>query len=152
MKFKFIIVIALSLFISNYSSIFGEDPIYQINDLQYSYSNGYGMNQDVIYNINCENKCILKIKEYQKLDDDIITIKLSNKDMDKFVSILNKNHISSWKGFSKSDKNVLDGDSFSFHLRYNDDEKLSASGYMMYPNHYNSFQKEFENYVDSLKK
>ena len=110
------------------------------------------MNQDVSYKINCDNKCILKIKEYEKSEDDIITIKLSNKDMDKFVSILNKNHIASWKGFSKSDKYVLDGDSFSFHLRYNDDEKLSASGYMMYPNHYNSFQKEFENYIDSLKK
>lgn len=152
MKFKFIIVVALSLFISNYSSIFGEDPIYQINDLHYSYSNGYGMNQDVIYNIDCENKCTLKIKEYEKPDDDIITIKLSNKDMDKFVSILNKNHIASWKGFSKSDKNVLDGDSFSFHLRYNDDEKLSASGYMMYPNKYDSFKKQFEDYISKLKK
>ena len=152
MNFKLLLTVTFTFFIINYINISSEDGIYQINELEYSYTSGYGMYQDVRYTIDCENKCILKIKEYEKSENDIKTIKLSDKDMDKFEDILNKHHILSWKGFSKSDRNVLDGDSFSFHLRYNDDEKLSASGYMIYPNHYNSFQKEFENYVDLLKK
>ena len=86
-----------------------------------------------------------------KDEKDVITIKLTNKDMDKFEDMLNKYHILSWKGFNKSDKNVLDGNSFSFRLRYNDDEKLSASGYMMYPNHYRDFKEKFEEYVTEIK-
>ena len=147
-----LITIVLSIFLQSMPVFYDGEGVYQIKKLEYSYTNGYEINSDVSYKIDCEDKCILIIKEYGKDEKDIITKKLTNKDMDKFEDMLNKYHILSWKGFNKSDKNVLDGNSFSFRLRYNDDEKLSASGYMMYPNHYNSFQKEFENYVDSLKK
>ena len=149
---KYFITLILSIYITNLSSLFYDDGIYQINKLEYSYSNGYGMNQDVSYKIDCEDDCVLYIKEYEKSEDDLIKIKLSSKNMDEFENILNKCHVLSWRGFSKSDPTVLDGDSFSFRLRYNDDEKLSASGYMMYPDYYSKFQKEFEEYVSSLKK
>ena len=152
MKFKTIFVFCIALLIANLPGMFGEDPIYQINNLDYSYSNGYGINQDVSYKINCDDDCILTIKEYEKTEEDAIKVKLSDKNMDTFVNMLNKYHVASWDGFSKSDKNVLDGDSFSFHLRFNDDERLSASGYMMYPENYNNFQKDFENYIESIKK
>lgn len=152
MYFKYLIALVLSIYVVNLPDLFYDDAIYQINKLSYSYTNGYGVNQNVSYKIDCEDKCVLTIKEYEKNEDDLITIKLSSENMDEFEKILNKCHILSWKGFSKSDKNVLDGDSFSFSLRYNDDEKVSASGYMMYPDYYNKFQKEFEEYVSSLKK
>jgi len=147
-----IIAIIISMYISGGQNLYHDDGIYQINNLDYFYTSGYGLNEDVSYKINCDDNCILIIKEYGKDETDAITIKLTDKDMDKFESILNMNHILSWKGFSKSDKNVLDGDSFTFHLRYNDDEKLSASGYMMYPNNYKNFKTEFETYVNKLKK
>ena len=147
-----IIAIIISMYISGGQNLYHDDGIYQINNLDYFYTSGYGLNEDVSYKINCDDNCILIIKEYGKDETDAITIKLTDKDMDEFESILNKNLILSWKGFSKSDKNVLDGDSFTFHLRYNDDEKLSASGYMMYPNNYKSFKTEFETYVNKLKK
>ena len=149
---KLIFMYFVSFYFSNVPYIYEDDGIYQINNLEYSYTSGYGINQNVNYKIDCEDDCVLYIKEYEKDEDDLIKIKLSNKDMDKFESILNKNHILSWKGFSKSDKNVLDGDSFYFRLRYNDDEKLSASGYMMYPSHYREFKTSFEEYVNSLNK
>ena len=152
MYFKYLIALILSIYVVNLPDLFYDDAIYQINKLSYSYTSGYGVNQNVSYKIDCEDKCVLTIKEYEKSEDDLITIKLSNENMDEFEKILNKCHILSWKGFSKSDKNVLDGDSFSFSLRYNDDEKVSASGYMMYPDYYAKFQKEFEEYVSSLKK
>lgn len=152
MYLKYLITFVLSIYIINLPSLFYSDEIYQINKLNYSYTDGYGFNQNVSYKIDCTEKCTLTIKEYEKSDDELVTIKLTNDNMDKFEEILNKCHVLSWKGFSKSDKDVLDGDSFSFSLRYNDDEKVSASGYMMYPNYYDKFQKEFEEYVSSLKK
>lgn len=151
MILKLIITFMLSFFVTNMPVSYQDDGIYQVNILEFSYTNGYGMNQDVHYLIDCENKCNIKIKEYEKDEDDVITIYLSDKDMDKIETMLNRYHILSWKGFSKSDKNVLDGDSFSFRLRYNDDEKLSASGYMMYPKYYREFKEAFEDYVSSLK-
>ena len=146
-----LITIVLSIFLQSMPVFYDGEGVYQINKLEYSYTNGYEVNSDVSYKIDCEDKCILIIKEYGKDEKDVITKKLTNKDMDKFEDMLNKYHILSWKGFNKSDKNVLDGNSFSFHLRYNDDEKLSASGYMMYPNHYRDFKEKFEEYVTEIK-
>lgn len=146
-----IVTIFLSVFITNMPYFYDGEGIYQINKLEYSYTSGYGINEDVSYKIDCDNECILIYKEYGKDENDAITIKLNDKDMDKFENMLNKYHILSWKGFSKSDKNVLDGNSFSFRLRYNDDEKLSASGYMMYPDHYRDFKEKFENYINDIK-
>lgn len=146
-----LITIVLSVFLQSMPVFYDGEGVYQINKLEYSYTNGYEVNSDVSYKIDCEDKCILIIKEYGKDEKDVITKKLTNKDMDKFEDMLNKYHILSWKGFNKSDKNVLDGNSFSFRLRYNDDEKLSASGYMMYPNHYRDFKEKFEEYVTEIK-
>ena len=140
MVLKFIISFLISFYVTNLPYIYEDDGIYQINKLKYSYTNGYAKNSDVVYEIDCEDDCVLTIKEYGKEEDELININLTDKNMDKFESILNRNHILSWKGFSKSDKNVLDGDSFYFSLRYNDDEKLSASGYMMYPDYYKDFK------------
>lgn len=146
-----IITILLSMFIQSMPYFYDGEGIYQINKLEYSYTSGYGINDNVSYKIDCDNKCKLIIKEYGKYEKDAITISLTNKDIDIFEDMLNKYHILSWKGFKKSDTNVLDGNSFSFYLRYNDDEKLSASGYMMYPNHYKNFKEKFEEYVTDIK-
>ena len=151
MIFKILLSFIISIYVTTLPDLFIDDGIYQVNRLEYSYTSGYGINENVLYTIDCENKCNVKIKEYGKNENDIITINLSDKDMDRLEKILNKNHILSWKGFSKSDKNVLDGDSFTFRLRYNDDEKVSASGYMMYPSHYNKFKQQFEDFISSLK-
>ena len=151
MFIKLIISILLSMFIESSPYFYDGEGVYQINKLEYSYTSGYGVNEDVLYKIDCEDDCILIIKEYGKDEKDSITIKLSDKDMDKFENMLNKYHVLSWKGFSKSDKNVLDGNSFSFRFRYNDDEKLSASGYMKYPEHYKEFKNKFESYITDIK-
>ncbi len=146
-----LITIVLSLFLQSMPVFYDGEGVYQINKLEYSYTSGYAVNSDVSYKIDCDDKCILIIKEYGKDEKDVIKKSLTNKDMDKFEDMLNKYHVLSWKGFNKSDKNVLDGNSFSFHLRYNDDEKLSASGYMMYPDYYNNFKENFEDYIDEIK-
>lgn len=158
MNLKYIFVFFISLFFTSMPATYTDDGIYQINELDYSYTSGYGMNQDVSYKIRCEygidviENCQMSIKEYGKSEDEAYKISFSYKELDKIKNALNRYHILSWKGFSKSDKNVLDGDSFSFRLRYNDDEKLSASGYMMYPSKYKEFKEIFEKEVKRLSK
>lgn len=145
MKYGLLILLLVPVIYLTFSNVtYTDDGIYQVNSLEYYYTSGYAMNSDVKYNIDCDDECILKVKLYGKDEDDIKTKKLSDNDMKKIVNILNKNRVLSWKGFNKFDKNVLDGDSFHFYLRYNDDEKLSASGYMMYPDHYKNFKEELE--------
>ena len=53
------------------------EGVYQINKLEYSYTNGYEVNSDVSYKIDCEDKCILIIKEYGKDEKDVIKNKIN---------------------------------------------------------------------------
>lgn len=157
MIIKYIITILLSMFITTPIG-YDDDAIYQINELEFSYTNGYGINENVEYKIICfyaidaiEN-CQVNVKEYGKSEEESLSNAISYTELSKVVRMLNKYHILSWKGFSKSDSNVLDGNSFHFYLRYNDDEKLSASGYMKYPQNYDRFKKDFEEFIVTLVK
>ena len=121
-----------------------KEDVAVINELSYRYTSGYEINSDVSYDIICDKKCRVSIKPYGKSKEEAITKTLSTSQVDELRSILVKYNIVSWDGFKKTDKDVLDGDSFSFYLKYNNDETVSASGYMMWPSHYRDFQKEFE--------
>ena len=118
MNIKSVFIFLISLLFTSMPSLYTDEGIYQINELEYSYSNGYGINQNVSYKIKCEyaidaiENCQMSIKEYEKAEDEDIVISFSYEELYKIKSILNKYHILSWKGFNKSDKNVLDGDSF----------------------------------------
>ena len=66
---------------------------------------------------------------------------------------MTKYNVNKWDGFNKSDKNVLDGNSFSFSYSNTDNKSIEAHGYMKWPNNYREFrdeikalyEKEFEN-------
>lgn len=139
--------IIIAFFISIFAPFFQSnerESINYINELSYSYSTGWGINDSVNYHIVCNNNCVIKIKESGKSEKETVKKNLTTKQTDELIKILRDNYIEAWDGFNKSDKNVLDGNSFSFHLKYNDDEYVSASGYMMWPDHYHDFKKEFE--------
>ena len=71
--------------------------------------------------------------------------------MKEIIETLNNNDVSSWDGFDKDDKNVLDGNSFSFRVCYDKSKEIEASGYMKWPNNYHEVKKElnkiFSNYM-----
>ncbi len=78
-------------------------------------------------------------------DEDKLEIIIEEKDINRIISILKKYNISKWNGFNKVDKNVLDGNSFSFYLRMQNDTTIEASGYMKWPEDYGKVKSELDN-------
>lgn len=69
--------------------------------------------------------------------------------LDDIQEIIEKYDVKEWNGFNKRNRDILDGDSFSLLVRY-DDHKIKAHGYMKYPANYKLFQKEINEYFDTL--
>lgn len=126
--------------------------ISDINYFYFTYTKGYAMNSYVTYQINkTNNKYIAKIKPYGKSEDEKIEKEISKEDVTKLEKILNKYNVSSWNGFNKTDKNVLDGDSFSCTIYAENDVKVSASGYMMWPENYRNVVSELDVFFEQFE-
>ena len=120
--------------------------IVNITKLHLSYSTSTMMNGNVIYEIEYkDNKYNLHIKPNMVPDEEAIDTEISKEDILKIEEILNKYKVYKWDGFQKSDKYVLDGNSFSFWVYFDEDKDIHASGYMMYPDNYGNVESELEN-------
>ena len=165
MKIKYLIIIGLVLFIAIdifcYYKYFKKDGIADeelicdnITSFYISYSNGYAMNAYTTYELN--NNYIAKIKPYLVDPDDTLEIKVEKDVMEKVVNILKKYKVGKWDGFHKTNKNVLDGDSFSLSVKMINGKEISASGYMEWPDNYknvvNEISKVFMEIYDNEKK
>jgi len=125
--------------------------IKNIKSLHYSYSTGTMIYSKVMYDLEYQDdKYILKIKPDQVPDEETITVELDNNTVEKIEEALNDYSVSDWDGFSKSDLNVLDGNSFSFSISFDDDKRISASGYMMYPKNYREVKSLLESIFNSF--
>ena len=152
-----LLIIGLVIYLTNKK----EDPIEpqiqakeikSIKSLHYSYSVGYAMYAYYSYDIECNDNCTIKIKPNGYPDEEAKTYDLDKVTIEKIIGVLNKYEVSKWDGFSKSDQNVLDGDSFSFSLHTNEGDSISASGYMMWPEHYRDTREELTKIFNSLIK
>ena len=161
MKWLWIILILIILLIIIYMVFFrgkDNDPIVStreikdIKSLHYSYSVGYAMYANYIYEIKCNDKCIIKIKPNGYSEEEAKEYEVSEDKIKEIINVLNKYEVSKWDGYSKSDPNVLDGDSFSFSLYEKDGKSISASGYMMWPEHYRDVKNELKEIFDSFIK
>ena len=128
------------------------DKISGIKIFHYSYSVGYHYEARIYYELECENKCTLKIKDEGITEEDAPVYEVDKEITKKLEAILNKYSVGSWNGFSKSDHNVLDGDSFSLYLRTEDDDTVEASGYMKWPKNYEEVKEEIISFFDKYKK
>ena len=114
-----------------------ELEVSNIKSFYITYSNGYMINAYTRYQLILEDGVyIAKIKPYGVYEEDELEIKVEETLMEKIVNILVKYEVNKWNGFDKTDKYVLDGDSFSFSVLLNNDKSISASGYMMWPEHF----------------
>ena len=106
------------------------------------------VNSNTNYNLYLEkDKIIINIKPNNLPYEEAKTIEINdNKVISEIENLLNKYEVYKWDGFSKSDNNVLDGNSFFFNLVYSDNKKINANGYMMYPKNY----KEVKEGLDSI--
>lgn len=125
--------------------------IENIKTMRFGYSNGWSRYGYVYYDLYKENdEYYVTIKPNEIPEEEAQTVKLSDEQLEKLYEILNKYHVSKWNKFHKTEKNVLDGDSFSFYLHTEDGIDVSASGYMRWPNNYHEVKNAFYELFDSL--
>lgn len=154
MKSKYIILILLVILIgiSFLLEIFRDKvedyDVESITSMNFFYTNGYANNSDVRYKIDCKGTCVATIKPY--LEEEGIEIEISNDVVDHIIKVFNKYEVAKWNKFNESDKNVLDGDSFSLSVTYNDNKHIKASGYMMFPENYGKVCEELDNIFNKL--
>ena len=128
------------------------NEIKDIKEIDYSYSVGYAMNAYYKYDLLCEDKCTIKIKPNGYPEEDTKEYEVDDESINKIIDILKKYEVYKWDGYSKSDKNVLDGDSFTFIVRFKDGSSIHASGYMMWPDNYRNVKNELEEIFNSFIK
>ncbi len=122
-----------------------------ITQLRFSYSSGYMMNSDTVYEITKKGSIYYaNIKPYLVPSDEAFEVELDEKVINEIIEVLNKYEVSKWDGFSKSDKYVLDGDSFLFSLRMDNGSDIYASGYMIWPKNYGEVKSELNRILGPL--
>ena len=122
-----------------------EKRIENIKHLYFTYTSGYAMYSYATYELNCTDKCILIVKPNGVPDEEKQEVEIPKEKLEEIANKLNEYHVSRWNGFNKNDKYVLDGDSFSFNLDYNEKDKVTAHGYMMWPNNYSDVKSYIVN-------
>ena len=155
MKYVIIIITVIALMIGGFflykkmkeKEIIEKVEIGELTSLYLSYSKGYMMNANIQYDFKYDdktNKYIVEIKPYLVADEDKLVTEVDEKFQNKLKEILIKYDVAKWDGFSKSDQNVLDGDSFSFGAWFKDKTSIHASGYMMWPDNYSNVRGELD--------
>ena len=144
-----VIVIALSIFlILHFRRKEIKVEIKDVVSFHYSYSNGYMMNANIMYDYYYDkenDKYIVSVKPYLVAEEEKVEKEAPKELGEKIKEILIKYDLGKWNGFKKYAKDVLDGDGFSFHVRMVDDREIEADGYMMWPESYREVQGEYDN-------
>lgn len=151
MKMKYLIIIVFIIVILVLFFLRKEKNINNINKLTFSYSTGNYMNASVSYELVCKDKCILSFKDDGVSYEDAKEYEVDKKILKEIEIILKQYHVARWDNFHKYDKNVLDGNSFSFRVCFENDREIEANGYMKWPKNYQEVKKElnelFSNYM-----
>ena len=126
-------------------------PVQEVKSFYFHYTMGMAYDANVIYEVDCKKTCIAKYKPYGVHEEDVSFQKVDQAFMDQLQDIFNRYQVFNWDGFQKSDKYVLDGDSFSFSMETKDGRTIHASGYMKYPKYYSEVTKELDVLFQSLE-
>ena len=122
-------------------------PINGLTCMHFTYTTGYHMYAYTIYDIEYKDgKYIASIKPTDIPDEEKKEVELSNDVVANIEKKLTEYNVSKWDGFNENDKYVLDGDSFSFSLKYENEVSISAHGYMRWPDNY----RDVRNYLDDV--
>ena len=147
-KIFLILIIIIAIFLIIFIIRRKKDvEISKIKYFNFGYSTGNMANAYVSYNIELKDKKYqVSIKPTGITEEETLKIEISPKEINKIEKILKENEVEKWDGFQKSDKNVLDGNSFSLSIRFTNNDSISASGYMKYPNNYKKVQAELDKF------
>lgn len=142
-----IVVIGLLIFLHRLRRKENKVEIKDIISFRFSYSRGYMANANIIYEYYYdeeENKYMVSVKPHLIPDEEKVVKEAPSEFQDKIKNIIIKYELGKWNGFKKYDKDVLDGDDFSFHVRMLGDNLIDANGYMMWPDNYKIVRDEFD--------
>lgn len=123
-----------------------------IENLRFSYTSGYMANSDTWYELDCKEKCTLVYKAHGVSYEKAKKYKVDSNIIVEIENLLNKYNVSKWNGFHGNDKNVLDGDSFSFYVSMKNGDKIESSGYMSWPNNYGEVKSGLESILKKVIK
>ena len=144
-------IILLGVVVFSLPKIKTEKEIKDIKLFHYGTTDGMAMYDGVRYEIDYEDdKFVATIQKNGQSDEEAKRVEISKEKVKELEDILNKYEVSKWDGFKKSDKNVLDGHSFSLYIRLFDDTSIDASGYMKWPKNYSEVRGSLESYFESL--
>ena len=104
-------------------------------ELRYTYGNNRGAYVQYIL-MKGEDGYGVSVKVRNMPEEDRTEFEVSREDVLRIEELLNKYKAGRWDGFSKSNKHVLDGNSFEFSVKTSSGVKVSARGYMSYPANY----------------
>ena len=144
-----ILLIALILFLLSRKKI----EITNIKSLHFSYSVSNAMYGNVSYDLKYNNSVFIAvIKPNGVSEEEAKEVDVNNEFVNSIEELLKKFEVGKWDGFNKSDKNVLDGNSFSFNIKMDNNTSIYASGYMKYPKNYSEVKKELDRMFNNLLK
>ena len=86
----------------------------------------------------------------RRLGNRITECGLTDTDMAELAALLTRHRVADWDGFHGNAKDVLDGDSFSFSLEYADGRRVSAGGYMRFPQGYRELREALTTFLDRI--
>ena len=121
-----------------------EVKITSIQEFRFFYTQGYSINAEVIYSLKCNDTCEIEIKPYLEEPEKTHKIIVEKDFKEKLESILRTYHVGRWNGFNKNNPYVLDGDSFSMNITFQDGTNIFASGYMEWPKQYRKVKEEID--------
>ena len=150
-----LIILSLVIFVSfivvlikSKKVVFTKD---NIKSMHFSYSTGNMIYSNVRYKLEYKNnKYVANIKPNNIPDEEEKEIEIDENTLQKIIDVLNKYKVYNWNNFHKSDKRVLDGNSFSFYLKTKDKKDIDASGYMKWPKNYYNVREELDNIFNEL--
>ena len=121
-----------------------------IKSFHFSYSNGCMAYSSDSYDLEKKDDVYtVTYKPRYVPDKDAIKLTVDKSFADGLENLINSSSAVKWDKFSKNNKNVLDGDSFSFSVYY-EDGSISAHGYMSWPEGYSSVKSRICSYFDAL--
>ena len=114
------------------------------------------MNASEKFDLKYENeKYIAQVKLYGISEENATKFEVPVIFEHELENLLKEYRVNKWYGFNKSDKLVLDGNSFELYVKMEENNQIDASGYMKWPKNYKEFKENvvvmFKEYMSKVE-
>ena len=131
--------------------------------LEFFFQESYGSDYDMweVFRLDYKDGTYTAvIKPGGVKEEDTLTVEVDESFAVRLAGIFREYDVYSWNGFDKRDPDIMDGIAFTLQAVMTDNSKLSAQGYMEWPEGYNKaagaiqglFQEVFDEETEKLRK